>query len=306
MYKQAQNSLYDPFLTQIPMLSFDILVNYIELLDSTCVEFPHTHNDYEIYYSTEGILNVKLEKNTVSLLAGNFLLLPPGLQHGSIYEPNNPKKYLVMIFNFHDRAMNNSHKNSFPKFEDTFINTVNKSIIRNEYYFGKDINECKHLIPLIQKELETKGFGWQLMIRNYYLSFIVNVLRNIITSPISNEKDFNGLNKAIEITKFMHNNYHKNITLQDVANAMYMTPRHISRIFDEYFGTSFGRTLSIYRLNYAKNYLLDTNYSVEKIASLVGFSSAQTLFKLFKEREGITISKYRKKHCTPELKKEEL
>jgi AraC-like DNA-binding protein len=81
-----------------------------------------------------------------------------------------------------------------------------------------------------------------------------------------------------------------------VADAMYVTPRHVSRIFNEYFGTSFGKTLSIYRLSYAKNYLCDTDYPVEKIATLVGFASPQSLYKLFKEREKMTIKKYRDMH----------
>lgn len=292
MYKQSQNSLYNPFLIRIPMSTFDIIVNYTELLDQTCVEFPHIHTDYEIYYSLEGILNLKVNNKTISLPADHFVLIPPSLQHGSIYEPNTPKKYFVIVFSFH----HHNHKNVSFHYDKAFMSTLHDNIKEDDFYVSKDKTQCRNLIPLIQKELETKGLGWQLMIRSYYLSFIVNSFRNIITSPISNENNFAELNIAIEITKFMHNNYHKNISLQDVADAMYMTPRHISRIFNEYFGTSFGKTLSIYRLNYAKNYLCDTDYPVEKIATLVGFSSPQSLYKLFKEREKITIKKYRESH----------
>jgi YesN/AraC family two-component response regulator len=49
-------------------------------------------------------------------------------------------------------------------------------------------------------------------------------------------------------------------------------------------------------LNYAKNYLYHTDKSAEEIASLVGISAVQTLYRLFKENEGITISEYRKIH----------
>lgn len=295
MYKQSQHSLYNPFLIKIPMSSFDIIINYSELLDDTCVEFPHIHTDYEIYYSLEGILNLKISNKNISLPADHFVLIPPRLQHGSIYEPNIPKKYFVIVFNFHNHMTRNSKNYSF-NFDNNFIDTLQNNLDKDNFYVSKDNNQCKQLIPLIQKELETKKFGWQLMIRSYFLSFIVNSFRNIITFPVTNENNFAELNIAIEITKFMHNNYHKNISLQDVANAMYMTPRHITRIFNEYFGTSFGKTLSIYRLSYAKNYLCDTDYPVEKIASLVGFSSPQTLYRLFKEREKITIKKYREEH----------
>ena len=97
------------------------------------------------------------------------------------------------------------------------------------------------------------------------------------------------------MTKYMHANYNKNITVQDIADVFYVSPRHINRVFEEYFGQSFKRTLNIYRLNYAKNYLIDTSYPVERIAELVGFSSPKTLYQLFKEHEGMTVSEFRAK-----------
>ncbi len=94
----------------------------------------------------------------------------------------------------------------------------------------------------------------------------------------------------------MHEHYHKNISLEDVSKAFYITPRHVTRIFSDYSGTSFRKTLNIYRLNYAKNYLCYTDKPVEEIAELVGISAPQTLYRLFKENEGMTISEYRKYH----------
>jgi AraC-like DNA-binding protein len=94
----------------------------------------------------------------------------------------------------------------------------------------------------------------------------------------------------------MHEHYAENISLDDVSKVFHITPRHVTRIFSDYFGTSFRRTLSVYRLNYAKNYLCSTDKTVEEIASLVGISAPQTLYRLFKENEGMTISEYRRYH----------
>lgn len=72
----------------------------------------------------------------------------------------------------------------------------------------------------------------------------------------------------------------KSITAQDITNVSYFATRHINRVFEEYFGQTFKRILNIYRLNYAKIYLVDTYYSVERIAELVGSSSAKTCTSL--------------------------
>ena len=59
---------------------------------------------------------------------------------------------------------------------------------------------------------------------------------------------------------------------------------------------TFGKTLSSLRFNFAKHYLATTDYSVDEIAKLVGYKSTRTLFKIFKENEGLTISQYRDKY----------
>lgn len=295
MYRQANKLLYFPFLVQIPMSSFYFEVNYTELLDSSAVEFSHNHCDYEIYYALEGISRIRVNSRIVALSPKRFLLIAPGVQHGSIYEPNVQKQYFVMVFNYHERI--STHKQDSSQFEKEFMDSIFDTLKKREYFVAADQNQFGGLIPKIQEEIQYKSLGWQLMMRNYYFEFIINAFRNIIPpAPVSAEKEQVHLTMAIEITKFMHAHYNESITLTDVANALHVTPRHISRLFEKYFGTSFGKTLSIYRLNYAKNYLCDTDYSIEKIAQLVGFSSAQTLFKLFKEWEELSISQYRVLH----------
>lgn len=292
MYHQRQLLLYNPTLTKLPMLSSDLSVNYIEMLDSSCVEFPHTHLDYEIYYCLEGVLNIQVQDTRIALAANHFVMISPGCIHGSIYEPQNAKKYFVMVFDIPKEPAFKKGEN----IEKTFFQTFHKSFPEKSFFAGKDKNNCRKLIDTMTRELEDRNYGWELLLRNCYLNFIIGVLRNLTPVPAPLGRNDTGNNLAIAITKFMHNNYHKNITLQDVANAIYVTPRHVSRLFVEYFGQSFHRTLSIYRVNYAKNYLLDTDYSVEKISELVGFASAQSLYKLFREIEGTSISDYRSKH----------
>ncbi len=49
MEKEEKKSLYIPFQIPIQMSDYDLSVKYLEKLDETCVEFTHTHLNYEIY-----------------------------------------------------------------------------------------------------------------------------------------------------------------------------------------------------------------------------------------------------------------
>ena len=93
----------------------------------------------------------------------------------------------------------------------------------------------------------------------------------------------------------MRANYGKDITAADIAEEFAISERHINRLFETHFGTPFKRSLNLYRLNYAKNYLVDTGYSIEKIAELVGPPSARALSQLFYSEEGMSAREWRAK-----------
>lgn len=288
MYKQKQSPYYDPFVTKIPTPSFELIVNYMERHDETTAEFPHTHTSCEIYYALEGEVHLSVEGEIHTLCAGEFAFLPPETTHRAIYEPGLAKKYFVIIFDLREHAAPPRQGER----EDVY--TVLTRAMNGGVCFGADRNHAQEIFAGICREIAERPFGWQEMLQSLYLGLILSVLRNVIPDGARGERQ-EPANLAIEITKYIYANYDRDITLQDIADALYISPRHISRLFYEYFGTSFAKTLSIYRLNYAKNYLCDTDLSVEEIAPLVGFATPNALYRLFREMEGMSVSEYRKK-----------
>ena len=97
-------------------------------------------------------------------------------------------------------------------------------------------------------------------------------------------------------SKYIHANYAEDLSIDMVAQALNVTPRHVNRLFQELFGTSFARTVNLIRMEYAKPYLVSTNESIERIAARVGLPSGKVLTKLFNEQEGISPAKYRSLH----------
>ena len=295
-YNQKQYPLYNPILIRMTMGSGDFVVNYVEMLDESCVEFRHVHKDgYEIYYCIEGSQHLMVEDKCYSLMAGDFLFLRPGVSHYTIYEPKTPKRYAVYVFSV--EKTNSSKQKGKPLLNDDNFALNTMQFFENKLCFiGHDETSCSALLAKIQQEIEDPKPGGNLMINTLYQQYLLTVLRNMQqeTDPESqHQHDQSKVNWTIKITKYMRANYNKNISVQDIADTFFLSPRHVNRIFSEFFGESFKRTLNIYRLNYAKNYLIDTDYSVEKISELVGLSSPKMLYQLFEEVEGISLSEYR-------------
>lgn len=287
MYMQSQSPILNIERTQIPMHGGIIEVNYVEMADESCVEFEHAHADYEVYYCMEGQLQIKVDDLTHYLVPKQFLLIAPGVSHEVHYSPELAKKYFIIIFQV-------ARLQKLPAdSEKVFFDAMEALFAGGSVFSGADYNQAYELVYKLEQEHRERLYGFKEMLRGYYLEFLIRLLRNLIPADGTRGVDSQNINMAMHITMYMHQHYNKNISLQDVADAMFVTPRHINRIFKEYYNSSFHKTLRTYRVSYAKNYLHDTDFSVEKIAELVGFSSSQQLQRLFTEMEKMTISEYR-------------
>jgi AraC-like DNA-binding protein len=217
------------------------------------------------------------------------------IKTGSLREPDESKQYVVLVYGIHKYAEQDGGR-STP--DPAFMQRIETVIANKPYIIAQDRNNCVAVLSEIQEEIKQKLAGWQIILTDYCREYLIKLLRNVLPDNTGAPVPVNTIqaNLAVEITKYMHEHYPENISLEDVSKTFHITPRHVTRIFSNYFGTSFRKTLSIYRFNYAKNYLCSTDKTVEEIAALVGISAPQTLYRLFKECEGMTISDYRKHH----------
>lgn len=294
-YHQKQYPLYNPSLTRLSIGSSNLIVNYIDSFDESCVEFHHVHPDYEIYYCLEGTHHLTIEDKTYTLTSGCFAFIRPDVYHHTVYEPQTHKRYTAFVFTKPSyRSSKDKLRTAQP--EDTFLSDALQYFDTHTHYIGRDTHQCSSILDHLHKEITGNLPGKKLMIDTLYQQYILSILRCMTEMDSMSESNaappLSNLNVAIMMTKYMHQNYYKNITIQDVSNEFFISARHVNRVFESYFGQSFKKTLNIYRLNYAKNYLYDTDYSIEKISQLVGLASPKVLYQLFKEVEGMTVAEF--------------
>lgn len=279
----------------VPVCTGELLVYYAELINGTIFEFFHHHPFYEIYYVTKGSINMRLNNRSFRLKRNHMILIMPGVNHKVDYEPSVDSQFFVITFEFYPRAERDikSRDVIIDRFE---METLMRTVQVHQYFKCIDKFNCNSIIKKIDMELKNKNLGWNMNVQNLYLQFIINSLRNItLTSPYPPYSRKN-VNAAIEISKYMHKHFHESISLKDIAKALGMTPRNVSRLYKGYFGTTVGNALRQFRYNFARYYLITTDHSVDKIAEMVGFSSARTIYKLLKENEGLTVTEFRRRY----------
>lgn len=121
---------------------------------------------------------------------------------------------------------------------------------------------------------------------------------SILTSFLSTKNAVGSAQKSAAAIQramtYIVENYHRNITTQEIADAAYLSRSYMSELFCKTYGTSPHKYLTMYRLLRAKEYLQNTAASIQEIAERTGFLDSFTFSRAFKQQFGISPSGYRK------------
>ncbi|MEH7525300.1 helix-turn-helix domain-containing protein [Bacillus sp. JJ1503] len=93
--------------------------------------------------------------------------------------------------------------------------------------------------------------------------------------------------------QYIQKHFKEPITLNMVADSVYLSPSHFSRLFKEEMGVTSIEYLTEYRIEQSKSLLKMTSLPIEVIANQMGFTSAGYFATTFRKSEGCTPSKYR-------------
>ncbi|MDQ0253386.1 YesN/AraC family two-component response regulator [Evansella vedderi] len=94
--------------------------------------------------------------------------------------------------------------------------------------------------------------------------------------------------------KLIQSNYNETLNLHEIADSVYLSPSHFSRLFKEETGTTFVEYLTRYRVEKSKDMLKMTSLPIEVIANNIGFTSASYFATTFKRIEGKKPREYRR------------
>ena len=100
--------------------------------------------------------------------------------------------------------------------------------------------------------------------------------------------------KAKQVTDFIHANFNRQIVLFELANLVELNEYHFCRMFKLSFAQTPQQYLMSIRIEYAKQALKTSTYSLAYIALMCGFANQSHFGRNFKQRVGVTPSSYRR------------
>lgn len=119
------------------------------------------------------------------------------------------------------------------------------------------------------------------------IAFTMNYLKSLY------EQEDVSQSRMDDILNYIHKNIQKNITRKDVAEAVYLNPEYLSRLFRKEKGVKLSDYILQEKMNIAKLMLETTDFSVSIIASKVGYSNFSHFAQSFKRLFGVSPSEIR-------------
>ena len=93
-------------------------------------------------------------------------------------------------------------------------------------------------------------------------------------------------NREFIISDFFENNYHKKVTLAELADALHLCNKQAERLVVRYTGRTFAEELRHQRISAAKRMIERGGATLGEIAELVGYESYSGFWKAYKADNG--------------------
>ena len=277
-------------------------INYRENKQRGTVDFPlefhhvsqthpqyqmpiHWHVEFEIIRVLEGELLLTLDEQSLTISKDCAVLIPAGAVHAGI--PQNDCIYECIVFDM-NMLMNKS---------DSCCKLIRKITNREIQLNLNFSNFCDNIHKTIWRLFDavtSKNFGYELVVQGTLYQFIGEIFeQNYYQDPPNQApRDHKRIVQLKQALEFIESSYDVPITLQEISDAVNMSPKYFCRFFQEMTHRTPFDYLNYYRIERACYQLLTTNQTITEVAFSCGFNDLSYFIKTFKKYKGITPKKY--------------
>jgi AraC-like DNA-binding protein len=267
------------------------------IINRTKTEFSypiHVHPEYELNF----IENAKGAHRVVGDSIENIddlelcLVGNESLEHGWMNGDCKSKEIHEITIQFHKDLFLESllNKRQFHSVA-VMLENAKKGVV----FSRKVIENVKdRLDSLSDKE---SGFYSVIELLNILYELSVDENSRILCSCTFANKDESSDSRRIQkVVNYLHENYQKEIRLNDVASHVNMSEVSFSRFMKKRTGKNYIDYLNDLRLGIASRYLVDTTKTIAEISYDCGFNNLSNFNRMFKKRKGVTPKGFRENY----------
>jgi AraC-like DNA-binding protein len=263
------------------------------------VEHPHRHEFFQIFANQTGAAMHMIGGRRFEYGARSLVFVLPYRVHQMVHPPE--ATYCVM--NFASNFLRHDFSLTSLQMEEASINEypeLTPFIYQGFVHFAFDEAGFAHIQSLLDRlhRLHAeRTLGTPLRIRAGVLELIgfateryADQLRTLAEGRVYLQRRTDALRRAL---KFIDENLQREISLNDVAEGVFLSPNYLSQMLKKQTGLAFVEWLTGRRMDRARELLAHTPDRVCTIADAVGFRDQAYFTRRFRQRFGVSPSGYR-------------
>ncbi|WP_242622615.1 helix-turn-helix domain-containing protein [Lachnoclostridium sp. Marseille-P6806] len=295
-----KKNLQSSFQSRQYMLSRDFELYYYSDINMKAVA-PHSHGYYEFYIFLDGDMSICVGGSTQRLTVGDIILIPPGTAHYPVvHNPSIPYRRFIFWIGrqFFDHLLSLSPDYGY---------AAECSRHSGKYVFHFDpfsFNALQARVIELLEELRFERFGKEEQIALSVRELVLFLNRKIYEAenPASQKS---GQELYENVLSYIENNIDGELTLDEIADALFVSKYHIAHIFKQNFGLPVHRYIIKKRLSMSRNAIL-SGADITRTCLQCGFRDYSAFFRAFKKEYGLSPSEFARKFRQKEQGRQEV
>jgi len=253
----------------------------------------HMHDEYEFFFLSEGEGDFFIDNKHSPISAGDLVFIKKNIPHRTDYSSTQP----------HTRYLIELKEDKLVHILKTFLSIDPEQFLKPDFAIysltKKDQDEAVAIFDSIIYELQQKKDKYERFAELKLAELLVGIYRYSYDTSLNSfegktlrtDKD----DMIASVLEYIHSNLTEDISLDSIASQFFINKSYLGRLFKEATNYTVSDYINIERVRTAKLYLLKTNYSIEKISQIVGFSYSSYFTRIFKKYTEVSPLQYRKK-----------
>jgi AraC-like DNA-binding protein len=243
---------------------------------------PHYHLDFEYIFVYSGVMAYDVDGEKAILHQGEGIFVNSKSIHFGYGVGNQDCDFLCLLFS---PLLLGSTQNLIDRFLTPYLDSATTFIL---------LPQGSKALQTLQDLYREKMTGQPSELT--YESLLFRLWQETLPFfPASAKKKLSpDLASLKSMMAFIRSEYSQDLSLKNIADAVYLSPSTASRLFRHYLHQSPIAYLIAYRLEESVKLLLQTHEEVSQIAFDCGYSSPSFFIRSFKEKYGMTPACYRR------------
>ncbi|UOQ48756.1 AraC family transcriptional regulator [Gracilibacillus caseinilyticus] len=261
---------------------FNELSELVTVRINSCSEVEHPNSwierrqykDYDLWCIQEGQVEIRIQDEVHIASKGDLILFSPKVA----YTATTPSESCTFIFTHFDVSLGD-HLRILDNFQLAGI--FKNELVKEEHYlFLNAYDQYKRNAAMSQMRL--KG-ALTILIAKIMEQYSRHQYRGKFIQNATDQKLTKYLDKLQPVFDYAHEHLHQTLTVGELANIASMSEKYFISYFKQALGVTPGRYTYQLKMNRARELLYSKQYSVQEIASMLGYPDPYSFSKAFKK-----------------------